>query len=462
MQKGMLHSNRGSMDFLARLSDSIILWGTCVLTHQLLDLEWSNKSNILTVLSIVCFQLSGSVLGVYLSWRSQTVGPLLQRLLLAVFFTFVLLAVAAWSSRQPHFITSRVLLLQWGAMCLLCMTAFRLSVRRILIELRMKGRNVRRAAVIGSGPLGHSLIEVFQGNVWMGISIVGLFDNESNEADRSVCAGDISAAVQLARDGELDNVYIALPLSRSEQIGEIVDALMDTTVSVYLVPDIFAFTLLNARQESVGGLPIISLVDSPLNMLESILKRVFDVVISSLILLVIGIPMIFIAVAVRCTSSGPAVFKQFRYGVDGKPITVWKFRSMYTQDNGLSVEQAQKNDPRITPLGAFLRRTSLDELPQFINVLQGQMSIVGPRPHAVAHNEYYRGKIKGYMMRHKVKPGITGWAQVNGYRGETETLEKMEKRVEYDLHYIRNWSLWLDAKIIAMTFIGGFTGKNAY
>jgi putative colanic acid biosynthesis UDP-glucose lipid carrier transferase len=176
----------------------------------------------------------------------------------------------------------------------------------------------------------------------------------------------------------------------------------------------------------------------------------------------IAIPMLVIAAAVKITSPGPVIFKQIRYGLDGKAIKVWKFRSMSTMDNGSSVKQATKNDARITPLGAFLRRTSLDELPQFINVLQGQMSIVGPRPHAVAHNEEYRKLIKGYMLRHKVKPGITGWAQINGWRGETDTLDKMEKRVEYDLAYIRNWTVWLDVKIVFLTVFKGFINKNAY
>ena len=174
------------------------------------------------------------------------------------------------------------------------------------------------------------------------------------------------------------------------------------------------------------------------------------------------IPMGAIALAVKVTSKGPVIFKQKRYGLDGKQILVYKFRSMTTMDNGSSVKQATKNDPRITKLGAFLRRTSLDELPQFINVLQGRMSIVGPRPHAVAHNEQYRKLIKGYMLRHKVRPGITGWAQVNGFRGETDTVEKMLKRVQFDLDYIHRWSVWLDIKIILMTAFHGFSDKNAY
>jgi putative colanic acid biosynthesis UDP-glucose lipid carrier transferase len=296
----------------------------------------------------------------------------------------------------------------------------------------------------------------------MGISVDGIYDDIVPENKDIDIAGGLDQVIELARSGSVDSVYIALPMARNEQISSLVDALMDTTVAIYLIPDVFAFSLLNARQENIGGMPAINLVGNPLTVVESLVKRGFDIVVASCILLLIAIPMILIAIAIKLTSSGPVIFKQLRYGVDGRPISVWKFRSMYTQDNGDYIQQAQKNDPRITPLGAFLRRMSLDELPQFINVLQGYMSITGPRPHAIAHNEFYRSRIKGYMMRHKMKPGITGWAQVNGFRGETDVIEKMEKRVEYDLYYLSNWSLWLDIKIIALTVVGGFFGKNVY
>jgi putative colanic acid biosynthesis UDP-glucose lipid carrier transferase len=192
------------------------------------------------------------------------------------------------------------------------------------------------------------------------------------------------------------------------------------------------------------------------------LKRAEDLILGVAILAVAAIPMLLIACAVKWTSKGSILFKQRRYGLNGKVVYVWKFRTMTVSDDGETVMQAKKGDSRLTPIGAFLRRTSLDELPQFFNVLQGTMSIVGPRPHAVAHNEQYRWLIPGYMLRHKVKPGITGWAQVNGWRGETDTLEKMEKRVECDLEYMRNWSLWLDIKIVALTIFKGFYSKNAY
>jgi putative colanic acid biosynthesis UDP-glucose lipid carrier transferase len=229
-----------------------------------------------------------------------------------------------------------------------------------------------------------------------------------------------------------------------------------------MVPDFFMFDLLNASWGNVGDLPVVSISETPFYGVDGVVKRVEDIVIAGAILLLVAIPMIAIAIGVKLSSPGPIIFRQHRYGLRGNKIEVWKFRTMRALENGTTVIQAQKDDPRVTPFGALLRRTSLDELPQLINVLQGRMSLVGPRPHAVVHNEQYRKLIDRYMLRHKVKPGITGWAQINGWRGETDTLDKMQKRVEYDLAYIHNWSLWLDLKIIFLTVFRVLRDKQAY
>lgn len=246
------------------------------------------------------------------------------------------------------------------------------------------------------------------------------------------------------------------------RLRDIISQLTDTTCSVLLIPDVFTFNILQSRTEEINGVPVVPLFDTPLNGINMVFKRIEDVVVSSIILLLISPVLCIIAVIVKVTSPGPVIFRQIRYGMDGKPIRVWKFRSMTVMENDTKVIQATKNDVRVTKVGKFLRRTSLDELPQFFNVLFGQMSVVGPRPHAVSHNEQYRSLIQGYMLRHKVKPGITGLAQINGWRGETDTLEKMEKRIEYDLMYIRSWSVWLDLKIIFLTVFKGFVNKSAY
>ncbi len=228
-----------------------------------------------------------------------------------------------------------------------------------------------------------------------------------------------------------------------------------------MVPDYCTSSLTQGKWSKLEGIPLVSIYDTPFLGLAGWVKRIEDIVLSSLFLLVAAVPMLFIIIALKLSSPGPVLFKQRRYGMNGKEINVWMFRSMRACEDGGKVPQARKDDPRVTKFGALLRHTFLDELPQLINVLLGHMSIVGPRPHAVVHNELYRRRIKGYMLR-KVRPGITGWAQINGWRGETNTLDKMAKRVEYDLWYIRNWSLWLDLKIVLLTLLRGFTGKTAY
>jgi putative colanic acid biosynthesis UDP-glucose lipid carrier transferase len=229
-----------------------------------------------------------------------------------------------------------------------------------------------------------------------------------------------------AKLNKFDRVYITLSMADQENIKKIIDGLSDSTCNVFLIPDVFVFDLMNSRQTSIDGLPAIGIYDTPFTLFDSVIKRGFDICTAIGILMFIALPMLAIAIAVKTTSKGPVIFKQIRYGLDGKPIYVWKFRSMTTMDNGNVVKQATKGDTRITPLVAFYVVLLLMSCLNSLMFCKGQMSIVGPRPHAVAHNEEYRKLIKGYMLRHKVKPGITGWAQINGWRGETDTLDKME------------------------------------
>jgi putative colanic acid biosynthesis UDP-glucose lipid carrier transferase len=240
-------------------------------------------------------------------------------------------------------------------------------------------------------------------------------------------------------------------MTSQQRVLDLLDELKDSTASIYFVPDLFTFDLIQARFDHVQGIPVVAICESPFTGMSAVIKRLSDVVMSSAILLMIWPLLLAVAIAVKVSSKGPVFFKQRRYGMNGESVLVYKFRSMTVMEDGDNVVQATRNDQRLTPIGNFLRKTSLDELPQFINVLEGKMSIVGPRPHANAHNEQYRKLIKGYMVRHKVRPGITGWAQVNGYRGETDTLDKMISRIDYDLDYLRNWSIWLDLKIVIKT-----------
>ena len=345
--------------------------------------------------------------------------------------------------------------------------SWRLGVYLYKRNRRKLGLSQRCVAIIGATESAAYLHAEIVKHDELGFNFKGFYDDRSPERlfeqlEQQGVEGGIQSAVDAARNGEIDILYIALPMKAQKRIADILLQLGDTTVDVHIVPDFLLSNLIHARIEHVGDVDTLSVFEAPCIGTHEFIKRTEDIVVSAIIVTLITPVLLTIAAAIKLTSRGPIIFKQDRYGLDGQKIKVWKFRSMTVTENSDVVTQATKNDVRITPLGGFLRRTSLDELPQFINVLKGDMSIVGPRPHAVAHNEEYRKKVEFYMFRHKTKPGITGWAQINGWRGETDTLDKMAKRVEYDLHYIKHWSLWFDVKIIFMTIFKGFKSENAY
>ena len=323
-----------------------------------------------------------------------------------------------------------------------------------------------RAVVIGVNDLGLRLSRSFNRDSLSPTRVVGFFDDRGSsrlpEAGGLPLLGRLDQLKTYLAQNKVDQIYITLPMASQPRILALLDDLRDSTASVYFVPDIFLYDLIQARVDSIDGLPVVAVCETPFYGTAGILKRWSDIAFSLFAIALTAPVMLAVALAVKLSSPGPVLFKQRRYGVDGSDILVWKFRSMRVMENGEQIRQATKDDDRVTPVGRFIRRTSLDELPQFFNVLQGRMSVVGPRPHAVAHNELYRKAIKGYMIRHKVKPGITGWAQVNGARGETDTIDKMERRVELDLWYLRNWSLKLDAQIILRTVTQVFKDPGAY
>ncbi len=331
--------------------------------------------------------------------------------------------------------------------------------------LKLQGAK-QRAIVVGMNDQGLALAARIKGSPYSWIELVGFVDGRSVDrlpaSPQHKLLGKFDELISLVHANRVQLIYLSLPMASQPRILQVLDELKDTTVSIYFVPDMFVTDLIQGRPGSVCGTPIISVCDTPFKGASGAVKRISDIVLSLMILVLISPVLIAVAVGVKLSSPGPVIFKQRRYGQDGEEILIYKFRSMTVTEDGGNIQQAKKDDKRITPLGAFIRKTSLDELPQFINVLQGRMSIVGPRPHAVAHNELYRKLIKGYMVRHKVKPGITGWAQVNGYRGETNTLDKMQSRIEFDLDYLRNWSLRLDIKIILKTIQLVFKDQQAY
>lgn len=335
----------------------------------------------------------------------------------------------------------------------------------LLLSLKSE-ENQRKVVIVGANEGSHKLANNITNNLAYGLKLTGYFDDRPEErTDMPMGAPYLGAMNKLpdyVKASGIDLIYITIPVSHQQRVLDLLDKLHDTTASIYFTPDIFVYELIQARMDNIGDMPLVALCETPFSGLNGVLKRLSDILFSAFILVLISPILLIIALAVKLTSPGSALFAQKRYGLDGEEIVVYKFRSMTVCDDGDEIKQATRNDARVTKLGAILRKYSLDELPQFINVLQGRMSIVGPRPHAVAHNEMYRGMIKGYMMRHKVKPGITGWAQVNGCRGETDTVEKMQKRIEYDLDYLRNWSLGLDSIIILNTVVTVFKTGDTY
>ncbi len=326
--------------------------------------------------------------------------------------------------------------------------------------------NVRNVVIAGANVIGHGLARKIESSSQLGMVVKGFFDDRSSERlsnEKSApILGKLADIPSYLKMNGTDILFMALPIRNIKRVSELLDELQDTTASIYFVPDVFVFDLIQCRSSEIGGMPIIALCETPFQGTQAFVKNISDYVIAALVLLLTSPLMILIALAIKLTSPGRIIFKQRRYGLDGREIVVYKFRTMSVEQDSEKIRQATKNDPRVTPLGAFLRRYSLDELPQFINVLQGRMSVVGPRPHAVAHNEEYRPLIKGYMIRHKVNPGITGLAQVHGCRGETNSVEDMRRRIDYDLTYLREWSLRLDVEIIFKTIGRVFHDDMAY
>ena len=395
--------------------------------------------------------------GQSLSRFSRTYGRVLLHWAVAV----AMLLFGIFASKTGSDFSRKVLLTWFCATPIVLCAAHALRVR--ITWRAANGATAPRYIIIGVNEVGFELTRRMPPSGFLGYfdfrgmgRLAGLLEAEK-------LTGHCKDVADFVRSHNVGAVYIALPLSNVPRMSELMNALRDTTASVYFVPDAFAFDVIGGRLVEINGMPALAVCDTPFHGMDAALKRTTDIVLGSTALLLASPAMLAIALAVKLTSRGPVLFRQRRYGLNGEEIVVYKFRSMTTTDDGPVVIQATRDDSRVTPVGRFIRKTSLDELPQLFNVLQGKMSMVGPRPHAVAHNEMYRKLISGYMIRHKVRPGITGYAQVNGLRGETESVEKMSERIRYDLEYMRHWSPWLDIKILFRTLLlvaGG--DKNVY
>jgi undecaprenyl-phosphate glucose phosphotransferase len=434
---------------------------------RFIEQDWTTQDTLASVTAIVTFQVMAEAHGLYRSWQGIPVRREVVTMLVAWGFSIPVLLFLAFVTKTSEGY-SRSIALVWFFGTAVTLTVWRLAMRTLLFEFRKRGGNSRAVAIAGATEIALSLAKTISEEPYSGMRLAGFYDDRNSDRRMAVpeqyggVIGDLNQLVTDAREGKIDIVYISLPLRAESRINALVRKLGDTTVTAYVIADFFVFDLLHAQWSSVGDIPAVSILDTPFHGLGGWVKRLEDIVVGSMILALIALPMLVVAIGVKLTSAGPVFFRQTRYGLNGKEIRVLKFRTMKVMEDGPNVKQATKDDPRVTRFGKLLRRTSVDELPQFLQVLSGEMSIVGPRPHAVAHNELYRSKIQGYMLRHKVKPGITGWAQVNGWRGETDTYEKMQKRVDHDLDYIRNWNLLLDIRIIWMTIFGSKTSENAY
>ena len=441
--------------YLAMAADVFIIWfcgwASYLWVHSAAEQVVLLPRYQLVMLAASLMLLSFSS-GLYRSWRVNEMWVMLRAVGITwVGVTLAIVVTLFFTKQSSDF--SRLWFSIWVLSTLVAMWVQRVLVYSVLRKLRVKGYNFKTVVLVGQGRLSQDVVNALANAVWSGLRVVAILP-----------ADGVAAYLAAQQPGDRTNeVWLCLPLSDEKGMHQVLDALRYSTANIRLVPDLFALKLINHGVSEVAGIRMLDLSASPITGDVRLIKTEQDYVLGSLILLLISPLMLVIALAIKLTSKGPVLYKQQRHGWNGEQIWVYKFRSMAVHtEKDFQITQASRHDARITPLGAFLRRTSLDELPQFINVLQGRMSIVGPRPHAVVHNEYYKELVPGYMLRHKVKPGITGWAQINGYRGETDTLEKMQKRVEFDLHYIENLSLALDLKIIFQTMYKGFVHRNAY
>jgi putative colanic acid biosynthesis UDP-glucose lipid carrier transferase len=471
-QRGFPSSGDPSVSFFQRLSDALLI----IAAHFAMILgyreTWEEHNTRAIVVAVLAYYLVAESQGLYRSWRGVSLRAESFKVLSVWTLTAPILLFLAFATKTSADY-SRVVVVGWFVLTPPLLLAWRYALRLILAELRRRGKNIRTVGIAGATQMAEQLAQRIKDDASLGMRLVGFYDDRLAprlhriSEEYGAVVGNIDQLVEDARAGRIDLVYIALPLKAEVRINSIVRRMADTTATVCVVADFMVFDLSHPQWGSVGGIPVVSIFDSPFSGASGWLKRIEDIVIGTILLALVTPPMLVVSVLVKLSSPGPVFFVQRRYGLNGRPIRVLKFRSMTVTEDNENVKQAVKNDPRLItlgnfPLGAFLRKNSLDELPQFLNVLKGDMSIVGPRPHAIAHNEFYRGKIHGYMLRHKVKPGITGWAQVNGWRGETDTEEKMLKRIEHDLEYIRNWTLPWDIQIIFLTVFGRKKNLNAY
>jgi putative colanic acid biosynthesis UDP-glucose lipid carrier transferase len=463
MNRSLLKDNAPLFEWLVRLLDPLLLAAIGVIAYAVYLGGWNLPERYVLAIVGMTFACAAlfPFLGLYAPQRGVTLFEEVRRLfnawllLAAMWFAFLFL-----SKTGTEF--SRVWSTYWIALGFVVHLAFRAGIRLVLRALRRRGYNLRHIVIVGAGVLGRDIAERLQKTPWSGLAVRSFYDDDASLRGTTVHGVPILGTVdQLVRDLDdkaIDQVWIALPMRAEPRIRNLLLGLRMHSVQVRFVPDIFNFALLHHSVTEVAGLPVINLTDSPLEGVNQVLKNVEDFVLSSLFLLFASPLLVLIASGVKLSSPGPVFYRQERVTWNGERFHMLKFRSMPVNAEAQSGPVwAMRDEQRATPFGAFLRRTSLDELPQFINVLKGEMSIVGPRPERPEFVHRFKQEIPGYMQKHLVKAGITGWAQVNDFRGDTD----LHERIRYDLYYIENWSVWFDLRIIALTIIHVFRSRHS-
>lgn len=432
---------------------------------RLYEVKFDGEIRVLAVLIAILAPLvlkrpQVSTLTVLPRWGAITFAGIARWLILLA----LLFAIGYATKTSEQF--SRRLVLTWALVTPVPLILVSILLHEIVRRFMLAPDNIRSAIVAGYNDVSQVLLERVQADPGLGLRVVGFFDDRSVErlglTGAGGLLGGLSDLPEYVHIHKTDVIFIALPMRQVQRVVDLLDELRDTTASIYFVPDIFVADLIQSRTADISGVPVIAMCETPFQGTRGVVKRFMDVSISTAALIGLAPILAVIGLLIKLSSPGPIIFRQRRYGLDGQIIDVYKFRTMTVTEDGSQIQQATRDDARITAVGRFLRRYSLDELPQLFNVLRGEMSLVGPRPHAVAHNEEYRRLIKGYMVRHKVLPGITGLAQVNGCRGETSRLEDMKARIEYDLDYLRRWTPGLDLHILLRTAILFWNDRKAY
>lgn len=441
-----------------RMVDLIIPYIVLYFLVSLSSTEWHDRYTIAGILGGFIYVTSAQMVGVYQSWRGRKLFTSFQFILKAWILTWAFLIIVAFFIQDSNYFSKTTLTL-WAIITPVIYLSYRIAVRLILGHFRQKGENSKKIAIIGAGKVGQQLQKTLNETPWLGYKVTAFFDDNPQLRNRSINQLPVIGTTdEVAQNAHLfDEVYICLPLRAEEKLKQILDTLTNTTVVVKFIPDLFSFDLMHAKMTDLKGIPVISVFDTPLNNTTAqFIKRTEDLIFAFIILLIISPMMIGLAILIKLTSPGPIFYKQSRIGWNGKTFQMLKFRSMHVDVEKDGVKWGGANSKRTTNVGQWMRKYSLDELPQFLNVLKGEMTIVGPRPERDIFVEQFRKEIPRYMQKHMVKAGITGWAQVNGWRGDT----CLKTRVEFDLDYIQRWSPWLDIKIIVLTVFKGFINKE--